>query len=187
MNSQVSAVILAGGQGLRMGGADKGLVLYHQQTLIAHVIRRIQPQVIQLKINANRHLEQYRAFGFEVIQDALNDYQGPLAGIQAGLASCTTEYCLFVPCDTPDLPDDLCQRLYQAMMEHQAEIAIARTEQTHPVICLVKADCLNTLTQFLLTGGRKVSAWQALHDCVQVDFGKHNTAFRNINFSAELE
>jgi len=187
MNNKVSAVILAGGQGSRIGGADKGLLQYKNTPLIQHVIQRIQPQVIHLTINANRNLERYRAFGFAVIPDLLKDYQGPLAGIQAGLSACKTEYCLFVPCDTPDLPNDLCERMYQAILSHHADIAIAVSDQTHPVICLVKTICLDSLTEYLKHGGRKVSAWQARHPTIQVDFGSDNVDFSNLNLPSQLE
>ena len=54
---KIFALILAGGQGSRMGGVDKGLVQWHNKALIDHVIEKIRPQVSHIAISANRNLE----------------------------------------------------------------------------------------------------------------------------------
>ncbi|MGY2437305.1 NTP transferase domain-containing protein, partial [Escherichia coli] len=82
----VSSVILAGGRASRMGGDDKGWVPLAGKPLIAHVLERLRPQVDEVLINANRSEERYRALA-PVIGDAQADFQGPLAGMQAGLAA----------------------------------------------------------------------------------------------------
>jgi len=110
---QITAVILAGGRGTRMGGADKGLVNYQDKPgephkpMVAHVLERIQPQVDHVIINANRHLDQYQHFGVPVVTDANDQFDGPLAGMQAGMHHATTDWILSVPCDSPLLPLDL--------------------------------------------------------------------------------
>ena len=68
MEYTISAVILAGGKARRMNGADKGLQLLKNKPLISHVIERLQPQVIDISINANRHHEEYAQWGFPVFQ-----------------------------------------------------------------------------------------------------------------------
>jgi molybdopterin-guanine dinucleotide biosynthesis protein A len=87
---QVTGLILAGGEGRRMGGADKGLLSYQGRPLVAHVLARLAPQVAGVLISANRNLDEYRAFGHEVLPDATDVRVGPLAGLQAGLAACPT-------------------------------------------------------------------------------------------------
>ncbi|HVC50001.1 MAG TPA: NTP transferase domain-containing protein, partial [Burkholderiales bacterium] len=77
---KISGLILAGGQGRRMGGTDKGLVSFHQEPFIAHVLRRLAPQVDEILINANQNLETYQSFGYPVISDAIRGFAGPLAG-----------------------------------------------------------------------------------------------------------
>ena len=77
----ISGVILAGGQGRRMGGIDKGLVDFLGKPLVAHVIQRLGPQVDEILINANREIESYSSFGHEVIQDDIEGFAGPLAGL----------------------------------------------------------------------------------------------------------
>ena len=105
--SNITGLILAGGQARRMGGVDKGLLDFKNQAMILHVINRLSPQVETLLINANREIEAYERFGLHVISDQIRDFAGPLAGLHAGMQATKTEFVLSVPCDSPLLPDDL--------------------------------------------------------------------------------
>ena len=104
MKYTISAVILAGGKARRMNGADKGLQLLQNKPLISHVIERLQPQVIDISINANRHHTEYAQWGFPVFSDELPDFQGPLSGMLTALEKAKTDFVLFVPCDSPYFP-----------------------------------------------------------------------------------
>jgi molybdopterin-guanine dinucleotide biosynthesis protein A len=178
---QVTAVILAGGRATRMGGVDKGLVPYQRARMIDHVLQRVQPQVDTILINANRNIEVYQQLGFPVIADHTLQFDGPLAGIQAGLHSVETEWLVTVPCDSPLLPLDLVQRLSTAINTSHSKIAIARSASgNHPVFSLLHHDLVSSLDDYLAGGQRKVSAWQALHPHVFVDF-EEDAAFTNIN------
>ena len=86
----ISSIILSGGRATRMGGADKGLIQLQNQPLIQYVISRLQPQVDEILINANREIAQYKAFGFKIFQDKNQDFAGPLAGILLGLKHAKT-------------------------------------------------------------------------------------------------
>lgn len=82
----VTALVLCGGRGSRMGGVDKPLEQFQGRPLVAHVLGRIAPQVQgRVIISANRHAEVYAGFGYPVLADELSDFQGPLAGLLAGL------------------------------------------------------------------------------------------------------
>ncbi len=178
---QITAVILAGGRGMRMGGVDKGLVEYRGKAMVAQVLDRIQPQVSQVVINANRNLETYHLFGVPVMTDANTQFDGPLAGFQAGLKQSHTDWLLTVPCDSPNLPLDLSERLAQAINHSNSLIAIARSGSgDHPVFCLFHRSLSADLDAFLLDGQRRVSAWQARHAPVFVEF-EDEQAFTNIN------
>lgn len=178
---QTTAVILAGGRGSRMGGADKGLVLHAGKPLITHVLQRIAPQVDALRINANRNLEQYRAFGYPILTDENDRFDGPLAGMQCALRALNTTWLLCVPCDNPLLPLNLVTSLTHAAMSAQASIAIARSASgVHPVTCLLHQSLLASLDDYLQRGQRKVSTWQMQHPHVMVDF-EDDLAFTNLN------
>jgi molybdopterin-guanine dinucleotide biosynthesis protein A len=182
-----TGIVLAGGQGRRMGGVDKGLVALCGRPMVAHVLERFAPQVGTVLINANQNLDRYAAFGYPVVRDEIGGYAGPLAGLHAGLAHATGEFVATVPCDSPFLPADLVARLHAALAGAGAQLAVARTfDQPHPVFCLVRRDVLPHLSAFLEGGGRKIDAWYATLAVVEVPFDDVVEAFRNINTADEL-
>jgi molybdenum cofactor guanylyltransferase len=182
-----SAIILSGGRATRMNGVDKGLVLLQDNPLIQHVIKRLTTQVDEILINANREIATYQAFGYPVLQDETNNFLGPLAGFLLGLKHARQDYVLTVPCDSPLLPLDLAERLYNSIDETSADIAIAAScGDTHPVFCLMKKNVLPSLQDFLENGERKVSAWQKNQKYVEVDFSDSSDAFTNLNTFEEL-
>jgi molybdopterin-guanine dinucleotide biosynthesis protein A len=189
--SLITGLILAGGRGTRMGTVDKGLQDFRGKPMVVHVIARLAPQVQGLMINANQNLDTYRAFGFPVWPDKVQEFAGPLAGLQAGLAHCATPYLVTAPCDSPFMPDDLVPRLSAALIEANADVAVAVTgngasRQPHPVFCLLKCALLPNLEAYLAQGGRKVDAWYASLGVAEVEFNDE-AAFRNINTLEELQ
>jgi molybdopterin-guanine dinucleotide biosynthesis protein A len=185
--TDITGIVLAGGQGRRMGSVDKGLVELDGRALVAHVIDRLGPQVAALVINANQNRDRYAAFGHAVVADAIGGFAGPLAGLHAGLCAATTPYVVTSPCDSPFLPHDLVERLAAAFDQTPLDLAVARTfEQPHPVFSLVKRDVLPHLEAFLRAGGRKIDAWYRSLRVAEVSFDDEADAFRNINTAAEL-
>jgi molybdopterin-guanine dinucleotide biosynthesis protein A len=185
--NDVTGVILAGGQGSRMGGVDKGLQPFRGKPMVAHVIERLAPQVAELLINANRNAEAYAGFGYRVIADEIEGFAGPLAGFERGLAHASRELVVTVPCDSPFLPADLVQRLRGALLSAGAQLAVAKTgEQAHPVFSLMRRDVHESLRAFLSSGQRKIDRWYAALKVVEVAFDDEPDAFLNINTREEL-
>jgi len=183
----VTGIVLAGGQGRRMGGVDKGLVELGGRPMVAHVLDRIGPQVAEVLINANQNVDRYAALGYPVVPDTVGGFAGPLAGLHAGMKRASHPIVVTVPCDSPFLPTDLVARLYAALDAHRAELAVARTfDQPHPVFCLARREVLPHLEAFLAGGGRKIDAWYATLNVVEVAFDDEAAAFRNINTASEL-
>lgn len=178
----ISAVILSGGRATRMGGLDKGLVKLQGKPLVQHVIERIQPQVDELFINANRELGVYQSFGIPVFKDEQADFIGPLAGFYIGLSQAKHPYLLTVPCDSPYLPMHIAHRLYRDLTELNVDIAVAKSDgETHPVISLCKTSTLPSLISAIQAGERKVSAWQKSLRYTEVTFDDCAEAFTNLN------
>jgi molybdopterin molybdotransferase len=187
INGRVTGLILAGGQGRRMGNVDKGLEIFRGKRLIDHVYERLAPQVAGIIINANRNHDAYKTFGVRVISDAIGNFAGPLAGLHAGLTVSRRPYLASVPCDSPFLPENLVERLMARMNESGAAIAVAKTGgRPEPVFCLLQRSVLEHLTNFLKSGGRKVYDWYASLALVEVDFDDQAEAFSNINTREEL-
>ena len=191
---QVTGLILAGGRGSRMGGVDKGLQNHLGLPLAMHALLRLQPQVGHLMINANRNLGAYDSMGVPVWPDAgasADSYPGPLAGFLAGLEHCETPWLVTVPCDTPNFPTDLVDRLAVALVAEGAEMAIAATRhsgqvQVQPVFCLMAATLMESLVAFLHGGQRKIDRWAGQHRCATVVFDDAD-AFFNANTLEELQ
>ena len=197
----ITALILAGGRGTRMGGVDKGLQTFNGVPLALHTLQRLQQggATGAIAINANRNRESYEAFGVPVWPDGMADYAGPLAGFLTGMEHCATPFLLTVPCDTPLFPLDLAARLAHALDAEGADIAMASAPEigkhgqieirTQPVFCLLRVALLASLKTFTQEGGRKIDHWTALHRTVSVPFnlpGDNRQAFFNANSLAEL-
>ena len=110
----ITGIVLCGGRGRRLQGADKPLLRWRGETLAAQVVRRLRPQVDAMVISANRNLDAYRRLG-PVVADALPGHQSPLAGIAAALERCATPWAAVCPGDAPLVPADLVQRLAAAI------------------------------------------------------------------------
>jgi molybdopterin-guanine dinucleotide biosynthesis protein A len=181
----VAAVILAGGAGRRMGGADKGLVVYQGRPLIEWTLDALTPQVGEVVISANRNLERYAVYGRRVLPDALPDFPGPLAGVLTALDAVTAGWLLVVPCDTPHLPADLALRLLGAAEIEGVPLAVARDEhRIHHSCFLVRTDQRHTLAEYLARGERAVRHWQGGLSSTTVRFDAG--AFANINRPDDL-
>ena len=207
----ITALVLAGGRGARMGGVDKGLQPFRGEPLAQHAFRRLAGQaggpLHGVLVNANRNPELYLAqaeacFGVgkaAVFADRVQDYAGPLAGFEAGLSLCSSLLMLTVPCDSPLFPLDLAARLKRALLAAGADIAVVHapeagrdgrvTLRSQPVFCLMKTSLHQSLADFLAAGGRKIDAWTAQHQVVDVPFDTPSddpNAFTNANTLDEL-
>ncbi len=195
----VTALILAGGRGARMGGIDKGLQNFRGLPLALQTLMRLQlqsqaPQ--EVLINANRNLAAYESLGAAVWPDTLDGFAGPLAGFLTGLERCETPLLLTVPCDTPLFPLDLLERLHSALIEQDADLAMAAAREEdgqlrpQPVFCLLRMELLDSLVAFTQKGGRKIDAWTGQHRCAIVPFDRPQDApeaFFNANTLEELQ
>ncbi len=191
----ITGIVLAGGQGRRMGGLDKGLQLYRGQPLAQHALQRLQSQVGILMVNANQHIDQYAAFKVPVVLDSmpgsLPHHAGPLAGFLSGLAHARTPYLATVPCDAPAFPLDLVSCLAMALVDSGADVAVAEVQaddvvHLHPVFCLMRITVQPALAAFVNDGGRQVQAWVASCRHTRVRF-EQATDFANLNTLAELD
>ena len=181
-NSDITAVILAGGQGRRMGGQDKGLIEFDGRLIIEILIERLRDQHLDILINANRNQTTYQTYGYPVISDELKDFQGPLAGFASAMATVKTDFILTLPCDSPVLANNFSERFINAHNRNGAAVCVAHDgERLQPVYALINCRLLNDLKQFLESGDRKIDRWYAKYDYALVDFSDDTAMFENIN------
>lgn len=186
-DTAITALILAGGRATRMGGIDKGLAQLAGKSMVEHVLERLAPQVDHVLLNANRNLEQYGSLGPVVVEDSLEDFQGPLAGMLSGLHHCSTPLMITAPCDSPLPPLDYVSRMLAALENDNAELAVATDgKRLQPVFCLMRAELAPSMQAFLEAGDRKIDLWFSQHQMVSVSFEDQPQAFANINSPEEL-
>ncbi|MDA3869749.1 MAG: molybdenum cofactor guanylyltransferase [Gammaproteobacteria bacterium] len=180
----VSCIILAGGEGKRFHHADKGLVEFDGQPLIAHVMAALKHQVDDVVISANRNFERYRAFSPSVVPD-VNEKHGPLSGIVAALPICRHEQVLVVPCDMPFLPDDLLARLLAGYAQH--DISIVEVQGRLQLVLLMRKSRLASVQDRLVAGDYRLMQWVKACSPAIVHFDDRAAAFKNINDAHELD
>ena len=180
MYSNLTAIILAGGHGSRMGGLDKGLVPFNNNPLISYAINAVNAHVSEIIISANRSISQYEQFGYKVIKDEMVGGLGPLAGIYTGLLNCKTEYLISIPCDTPFLPGNLVTNLINSVNEKNCNGAIPYTKLNsgkklfHPTVMLLRTELKKSLANYLNNGGRKIKIWTDAENFSEVLFDNEN-------------
>lgn len=168
-----------------MGMQNKGLLVFKQQPLIAHVIARLTQQVSRIVISANNDLDAYRQFGLPVIPDQMADYPGPLGGIYSVMHSETNEWFITAPCDAPCLPPDYIQRMLAARNGHLACVAHDGL-RLQSGFCLLHRSLLAPLEQTLQAGHYAVYRFLAEVAVHTVDFSDESRAFVNINDPTDL-
>jgi molybdopterin-guanine dinucleotide biosynthesis protein A len=189
MNSQtkVAGVILAGGRALRMHKQDKGLMNFKGRPMLSYALAALAPVVDCVFINANRNIDQYRQFGWPVISDQTDSFDGPLAGVLTAMIHADADILVVIPCDSPLIKTQHLQKMLLARAENNADVAVAFDGiRMHPVFLVIKATLQTSLQDYLDCEQCKVAAWLAQQNLVQVDFSNEPEIFSNINTMTEL-
>lgn len=121
VDDQLSGLILAGGEGRRMAGRDKGLISLASKPLVEYAIECLKPLVDDLNISCNRNQDLYQNYQFKCISDKSTngDFQGPMAGLAAGLKNAKHDWLLVMPCDTPLMTTDIMAQLVTCLKTHR--------------------------------------------------------------------
>lgn len=181
----ITAAILAGGEGRRVGGEDKGLLPLSGRPLIAHVIAALRGQVGSILICANRNADRYAQFA-PVIADGEREFHGPLAGIAAALRVCKSEWLLTVPVDCPRPPRDLAVRLLDAALAQDRDVAaVFEGTRVQPLFALYRSTLAAHAEDALKTDMPVVRWQQALHRTL-ADFSARGQEFGNLNTPEEF-
>lgn len=204
----LSGLILAGGAGRRVHGADKAWLLWQQQPVITHVLAQLLPQVNELWISANRELDRYNDLPGcspeRIIRDEWPDYPGPLAGIASCLGKMPAGWALISPVDTPKLPQDLGLQLWRGLQQAQQDhanvgsknepkmaVACQRTaagdEIIHWLHMLVHTSVNTNLRQRLAAGQRRVRDWCQSEHAVKVFITSEADCFVNLNNDSDYK
>jgi len=177
-----------------MGGGDKGLRSVGGTSILSRVIATMRPQCAGLVLNANGDPARLAVLGLPVVADDLLGFQGPLAGILAGLDWIAAHdpdvpRAVSVPTDTPFLPSDLVSRLETARAAEGTEIAVACSGgRDHPVITLWPVEIRHALRRALVEEElRKMGAFTSRYSAARVEWPvEPYDPFFNANEPADL-
>ncbi|NOT84582.1 MAG: molybdenum cofactor guanylyltransferase [Methylococcaceae bacterium] len=185
--TSVTGVILAGGLARRMHNQDKGLVNFNGQPLVSYAVKAMIPLAAHILINANRNHDAYQQFGWPVIADQTDQFDGPLAGILTAMSAAKTTILLVMPCDVPLITTAHLHRLLTVQEAKACDVAVAFDgERLHPVFLAIKTDLHDSLKAYLDSGQRRIAAWLAQQNMAIVDFSGDAEVFVNINTLPEL-
>lgn len=176
--SNVSAIVLAGGKATRLNGKDKGLVLYKNKPLISYVLKALNHQINDIVISANRHLDDYKQFGFSVISDGNKEYLGPLQGVMSALPLCKNNKVLVTTCDMPFLPQNI---LSLFDLTSNVDLQVISVNQRMQLCFLMDKALLTSLNEYILSGSNRVMQWLKFNHCKQIEYTGDKSHFSNFN------
>lgn len=168
-----------------MGGQDKGLMMLNGVPLFEHVIKRMAPQVNSMAICANRNILEYQLSGLSVINDSLADFPGPLAGMLSAMQKLDGEWFLFCPCDTPNIPVNLAESLWNQRGQYPAAW-VNDGERDHPTIALLHRKLAPPLEYYLASGERRVMSFLREIDGHAVVLEGITSSFINLNTPEDI-
>ena len=183
----ITAVILAGGKGRRVGEQDKGLIDLHGKKLITYVIESLSVQTNDIVIVANRNLNTYQSLGFPVVSDRIKGFQGPLAGLDAAFSITGSSFLLCTPCDSPFIPDDLMERLICAATGNNPIVVAGDGKRLHPVISLVHRSVWSDIEARLSEGRLRLMDWIEATGYDVADFSSCPDVLRNLNTIEQMQ
>ena len=184
----ISAIILAGGQGRRLGGKNKGLLDIEGETFVTRLLSNLSTQTKTQIISANNDISQYQQLNRTVIQDKNKNYQGPLSGIISCQAEIHTDLILTVPCDSPLIPTNLTEKLLLVYNQNpKTRLCVVHDgERRQNLLMLFHRDLLENMQQYFQAGNRKVQTWIKQQNYSDVDFSKQAINFTNINNESDM-
>jgi molybdenum cofactor guanylyltransferase len=189
----LTALILAGGQSLRMG-QDKALIPVEGVPMIQQVYDIAHSCAEQVKV-ITPWIERYQNVLPEdcqfVREESLpNDVitHGPLVGFAQGLATVESTWVLLLACDMPLLQGDIIQNWRSHLLEVPNEAIAAlprRSEIWEPLCGFYRRQCLSSLTHFIEQGGRSFQRWLAQHPIQELPLPEPEMLF-NCNTPEDL-
>lgn len=183
--ADITAVVLCGGEGRRMGGADKPLLPFGDRLLVQHVLDGLAGSVSRVLLVVNRSLDVYRELAQHRLPlvpcDVLCDAEpglGPLAGITAAARSLQTPWAFVCAGDVPFVSATLVQRLATHHSAYANAPRVAHDgERRQPLFALVPRSVMLTAADAVQhSESRSVGGWLAAHgaECVPAaDLAKH--------------
>ena len=183
--ADITALLLCGGKGARLGGQDKPLLSLGSDKIIDHLLTRLKPQTGEIVISCSRNVARYEAYKVRIVVDETPD-EGPLGGLQSAFKAVNTEWALTCPGDIPFLTRDLVARL--SLDAERQGVAVPFADNERQNLCLlINQERRNELVAFYVQGGRAVKRWLDIASIQSTDLSELGSSFFNVNTARELE
>ena len=189
----ICAVILAGGLSSRMGGGVKSLKKFNNKLIFDRIFENLNTQVQKIIINSNDTNNLFDRYRVEIVEDSHKGFLGPLAGIHASLEWLVINHkninwLVTVPGDTPFVPLNLVEKLFNKANEGNYKIVLAQSnKRTHPIIGIWHSSLNISLKKNLISGTRKILDWATNHSLGYVEFfNPKYDPFFNINYKEDI-
>lgn len=180
--SPASVLLLAGGQGARVGGQDKGLLPWQGLPMIEHLHRQVRQFTDDLIISCNRNVDRYAVFADQLVVDTEAGFPGPMAGLSAGLAKARHERVLVLPCDVPAVDASLIQVMLSAQAMHADKPLIVRQGGIwEPLICVLPTSAITALVSAWAEGERSPRRVLLALEPQALDCPANDARLRNLN------
>lgn len=164
IRQDATAIILAGGQSLRMG-MDKSLLPVVGEPMVQHIARQLLPAFDELLIGAN-DLEKFGFLNISVVPD-LEPNQGPLMGLLSCLERSSHDLNFVTGCDMPKVDLGLVQKMFQVADGHDIVMPRWPSGKFEPLFALYRKSVIDPARIVLGQGGRRIAH---LFDHVKVKF-----------------
>ena len=193
LDISLDSAVLAGGQGSRMSGRDKGLVTFKGRPMVQKTIELLAPlaEGHQVLINCNRNIDAYRRLSPRICQDISTGYQGPLAGIETVLNTSKADVVFVMPCDTPFADITAIERIANALVNHASlgrhlvPVALKDSKRKHPLHCCIPRTYLPSVKEALSSEQYKLMRWLEENNVIWVDVDSPKT-LENISTIEQL-
>ena len=183
--ADITALLLCGGKGARLGGQDKPLLSLGSDKIIDHLLTRLKPQTGEIVISCSRNVARYEAYELRIVVDEAPD-EGPLGGLQSAFKAVNTEWALTCPGDIPFLTSELVTKL--SLDAERQGVAVPFADNERQNLCLlINRKRRNELVAFYAQGGRAVKRWLDIASIQSTDLSELGSSFFNVNTARELE
>ena len=147
--------ILAGGQGRRWGGRDKGLIIWRGRPLIDHICQARPAAAAELLICCRSNARFYQHYGDRVLSET-RELAGPCAGIVALLAANTAPSLIVVPVDLIGAPERVIRSLEQEWRDDDVALVLHDAEGRHSPCVRLSSEVKPVCEAYLDSGGKKL-------------------------------
>jgi molybdopterin-guanine dinucleotide biosynthesis protein A len=180
--SDITLGILAGGRATRLGGCDKAWLERDGVPQVLRMSRRFNTEVSAVLVSTNRHDPRYRSYGLAVVADRFAGI-GPIGGLDALAAACTTSWLLTVPVDLVGVNECLVPTLVASAGDNGA---FAQDDDgLQPLVALWRIENLRcAVPEAMKAGEHAMQALQARMNMACVRFT--GVRFGNLNTPADL-